>query len=165
MITHTLILKREELLQDIDNYSWLEGDVLQEIPLEVKRQIQDIRQEGNIELVARKLNLAYTECLEMLYPFIKSETTDEIFIDNTLHTPEEYIFLLSLPSQVSPSSIVHLKNQIHEYFVCRILGEWISTIYPPSTSYWEEKIDAIKSKINVTMSLRTKRLTRRLTPF
>ena len=57
-----LTFKREELLYDIRNNAYVEGDVMQVNDAHDRHQVQDIGEEGNIDRVTRVLDLAHAEC-------------------------------------------------------------------------------------------------------
>lgn len=73
----TLVFKREELLYDAENYSFVEGDIMQAEDEHARHQVFDIGQDGNVDRVTRILNLVHSECVEMLFPYTKEEISDK----------------------------------------------------------------------------------------
>lgn len=61
----TLVFKREELLYDAENYSFVEGDIMQAEDEHARHQVFDIGQDGNVDRVTRILNLVHSECVEI----------------------------------------------------------------------------------------------------
>ena len=55
----TLVFKREELLYDAENYSFVEGDIMQAEDEHARHQVFDIGQDGNVDRVTR-ICLLYT---------------------------------------------------------------------------------------------------------
>ena len=51
----TLVFKREELLYDAENYSFVEGDIMQAEDEHARHQVFDIGQDGNVDRVTRIL--------------------------------------------------------------------------------------------------------------
>lgn len=161
-----LIFKRAELLYDAGNYSFVEGDIMKEDDEHARHQVFDIVQNGNVDRVTRVLNLAHSECVEMLYPYTKTEIPDEQeALDDVLAEPEEYIIELSLPEGFSLSTLKLLKELIHEYLVCRVLADWMSITNPKSQANWEEKMKALKTKIQTSLVSRSGKVRRPLKPF
>lgn len=162
----TLVFKRAELLYDAGNYSFVEGDIMKEEDEHAKHQVFDIVQSGNVDRVTRVLNLAHSECVEMLYPYTKTEIPDEQeALDDVLTEPEEYIIELSLPQGFSLSTLKLLKELIHEYLVCRVLADWMSITNPKSQANWEDKMNALKKKIQTSLVSRSGKVRRKLKPF
>lgn len=161
-----LVFRRAELLYDVENYSFVEGDIMQEDDEHAKHQVIDIGQEGNVDRVTRVLNLAHSECVEMLYPYTKTEIPDEQeALDDVLDSPEEYAIELTLPVSFSLSTLKLLKHLIHEYLVCRVLSDWMSITNPKSQANWEEKMNILKTKIQTSLVSRSGKVRRKLHPF
>ena len=145
----TLTFKRSELIYDAENYSFVEGDIMKTDDVHARHQVFDIGQKGNIDRVTRVLNLAHAECVEMLFPYTKTEIgeTQENF-DNVLTAPEAYDIVL-----------------IHEYLVCRVLADWMSITNPGSQANWEGKFKELKSKIQTSLVSRKGKIRRKCKPF
>jgi len=152
-----LVFFREELLYDIETYSFVEGDVM---PLDFHgtHQVFDIAQEGNEDMVMRMFNLAHAECVEALYPFTKIACVPDESLDDVLVAPERYEINLTLPGTFSRTTVVLLKEFIHDYFVCRVICEWLGMIYPDYRSYWESRLEMIKNRMKSVIVSRRKRL-------
>lgn len=164
--TVLLTFKRSEVIYDAENYSFVEGDIMKTDDEHARHQVFDIGQSGNIDRVTRILNLAHTECVEMLYPYTKTEIPDEQeALNDILAAPEEYHIELTLPEGFSISTVKLLTNLIHEYLVCRVLSDWMSITNPGSKAHWEEKFENIKYKIQTSLVSRTGKVRRKLKPF
>lgn len=162
----TLVFKRKELLYDVENYSFVEGDIMQAEDEHASHQVFDIGQEGNVDRVTRVLNLTHAECVEMLYPYTKEEISDEHeTLDDILVAPEEYHIALTLPEGFSLSTVKLLKHLIHEYLICKVLADWMSITNPSSKANWEEKIMSIRVKIQTSLMSRKGKIKRKLKPF
>lgn len=164
--TAKLIFKRAELLYDAENYSFVEGDVMKTDDEHARHQVYDIGQSGNVDRVTRVLNLAHSECVEMLYPYTKEEIPDEMeALDDVLSCPEEYYIELTLPFGFSITTLKLLEHLIHEYLVCRILADWMSITNPDSQANWAEKFMSLRDKIQTTLMSRIGKTRRKLKPF
>lgn len=162
----TLIFKRAELLYDVSNYSFVEADILPQDEEHTKHQIFDITQDGNVDRVTRVLNLAHSECVELLYPYVKEEIPDtEQVLDDILREPEEYKIVLSLPSKFSMTTVRMLEHLIHEFLVCRVLADWMSITLPGKTVYWLSKVEELKSKMQTCLMSRVGVIKRKLKPW
>ena len=162
----TLVFDRAELVYDAENYSFVEGDIMKTDDEHVRHQVFDIGQSGNIDRVTRVLNLAHTECVEMLFPYTKQELPDEaVALDNELAAPEAYGIEMRLPIGFSMTTVQLLKNLIHEYMVCRVVADWMSITNPSSRANWEEKFMTMKKKIQTCVMSRNGKVKRKLKPF
>lgn len=81
--TVKMTFKREELLYDIRNNAYVEGDVMQAKTEHDRHQVQDIGEDGNIDRVTRLLDLAHAECEEALFPYTKEDVEQETEMDDT----------------------------------------------------------------------------------
>ena len=81
--TVKMTFKREELLYDIRNNAYVEGDVMQTKTEHDRHQVQDIGEDGNIDRVTRVLDLAHAECEEALFPYTKENVEQESEMDDT----------------------------------------------------------------------------------
>ena len=163
---YTLTFKRKELIYDAENYSFVEGDIMKADDEHARHQVFDIAAEGNIDRVTRVLNLAHAECVEMLFPYTKSEIPEtQTALDDVLTAPEAYDIVLNLPMGFSMTTVQLLKHLIHEYLVCRVLADWMSITNPGSQGNWEEKFTSLKTKIQTAVMSRTGIVRRKLKPF
>lgn len=163
---YTLTFKRKELIYDAENYSFVEGDIMKADDEHARHQVFDIAAEGNIDRVTRVLNLAHAECVEMLFPYTKSEIPDtQTALDDVLTAPEAYDIVLNLPMGFSMTTVQLLKHLIHEYLVCRVLADWMSITNPGSQGNWKEKFTSLKTKIQTAVMSRTGIVRRKLKPF
>ena len=159
-----LIFKRSEILYDVSNYSFIEGDIMKSDDEHLKHQVFDIGQKGNVDRVIRILSLAHAECVEMLFPYTTRETSN-IILDNILSEPEEYHITMCIPHNFSETTVELLKNLIHEYLVCRVLEDWMSITKPESQANWRDKLESIKRKIQLSLTSRGTVMRRRQSPF
>lgn len=162
----TLTFKRAEIIYDVSNYSYVEADVIPEGDECRRHQVFDISQDGNVDRVTRVLNLAYSECVEMLYPYTKQEIPDEQeALDDILKSPDVYKITMTVPEDFSLTTLKMLGNLIHEYLVCRILADWMSITNPQSEANWEKKFTTLRNKIRTSLVSRTGKVRRKLKPF
>ena len=160
----TLTFKRSELVYDISNYCYVEGDVMPTEAEHARHQVLDVAESGNIDRVTRMLNLAHAECVEFLYPYTKEEVTDGE-MSSDLAEPEQYEIRLSLPIEFSKTTVNKLTNLLHEYLVCSVVADWLSITKPSASENWTNKLYITKTKIQSTLMSRTKILKRKLKPF
>ena len=162
----TLKFKRGELLYDIQNYAYVEGDVSTNVNEHARHQIMDIGQDGNIDRATRVLNAAHAECVEMLYPYTKEDIPEsQSEMNDELRELEEYDIRLSLPAGFSLTTLNMLTDFIHEYLVCRVLADWMSIVNPTSSAKWEMKYASLRDKIKASLLSRTGKVRRKLKPF
>lgn len=159
-------LSRKQLLYDIENYSYIEGDLISTDAEHTRHKVIDIAQDGNIDRVNRVLNLAYNECVDILYNYTKKDIADEeTVVTDNVETPEVYEISMKVPATVSMTSINLLKDDIHEYFVCRVIEDWMSIVKPDEQETWTKKLIKSREKIGYALSRRTKPKKRKVKPF
>lgn len=163
--TVTLTFKRSELLYDIRNYAFVEGDIMSPSEENARHQTLDIGEDGNIDRVSRVLGLAHAECVEFLYPFTKTAVEEEESRNDILDAPEEYVITLSVPDTFSKSTCDLLERYIHEYLVCRALADWLTVTKPQAAANWLAKTEDAKDEILGAKSIRMKRVRRGMSPF
>lgn len=164
-INNTLLFRRDELLLDIENYAFVTADIMPTEDAHRKHQVFDIAQDGNEDLVTRILNLAYTECLEFLYPYTKTPCRQGDSHDDELIVPQSYEFALALPEDFSHTTALLLKELIHDYFVCRVLTEWLGITNPEVYTYWRARLEGIVDRIKRALLSRRKPLRRKQSMF
>ena len=163
--TVTLLFRREQLLYDIGNYAFVEGDLLGEEAEHVAHQVKDIVESGNVDRVTRVLNLAHHECEELLYPYTKTALGHGVVLDDTLACPDVYEIVLTVPNTFARTTVELLRDSVHEYLVCRVLQDWLSLTNTPGAAAWDEKLAGIKSKIQQSLLSRRRYVRRKLKPF
>lgn len=151
-----------ELMYDIKNYAYIEGNIMPDD--ERKYQVRDIAEDGNKDRVTRVLNLAYAECVEMLYPYTKTNI-NSAEKDNILELPDIFKIDMIANSGFSQTTINMLSILIHEYMVNRVVADWLSINKPESQANWEFKLEETRYKIKSTIAHRQGMIKRRLQPF
>lgn len=163
--TVTLTFSRENLLYDIKNYAWVEGDIMNVDNENTRHQVIDIAEEGNVDRVTRMLDLAHAECVEFMYPYTKESCADEQTTNNNLTETPQYVIEMLVHEDFSQTTIDLLAKLIHEYMICRVLGDWFRITYPTNQSGWELKAEDIKQQIRTRLHARCGRVRRTQTPF
>ena len=161
----TLNFKRQEILDDLKQYSFVMGDILDTNDEHARHQIQDIAEDGNIDRVTRVMNLCMSECREILFPYTKEDVDVSEVRTNTLETVEEYNINLLVPDDFSDTTVTLLEHLIHEFIVSRIMADWMSITNKPETATWLEKADDVLTKIRRCKSKQTGRIRRKMHPF
>ena len=161
----TMSFHRRELLHDIQNYSFVDGEILPDEAQCIKHLLQDILEPGNIDRVNRMLDLGYTECLDALYPYTKVDVKDGESTDDKQSTTDVYVIEMNVPEGYSRTTLSHLTNLIHEYLVCRVVGDWGTIANPQGSALWLHKLADIKLKIEESLHRRTGRTRRKVSPF
>lgn len=165
-ITAHFTIKRKALLYDVENYAYILGNVIPEENQPSKHQLIDVAQDGNIDVVTRLLDLAYSECLNMLFPHVKDPIQhDEDFGNDMLKEEMAFDFTLQMPAEYSTTSVFYLKKLIHEYMVTKVMVMWLSLNNSNLKVEWEIKLEEITTKIRSTLTLRCNNVRRKLHPF
>ena len=165
MKTIKLTFKRNELLYDIKNVAFVEGDVIPGGTENNRHQTIDIAEEGNIDRVTRILDLVFAEIVESLYILTKCDAEDGTIKDDTFTETDVYTTNLNVPDDFSDISAEYLEKLIHELLVARVLGEWLAITYPTASEKWQIKASDIKDKILSTSRRTSQRARLKLHPW
>lgn len=161
----TLKFLRSELLDDIRQYAFVEADIMDAQKEHAQHQTFDIAEDGNIDRVTRILSLAYSECVELLYPFSRKPVEETERRDDNLVEDQEYIITLEVPDTFSKSTCDLLEKYIHEYMICRVLSDWFSITKPEAAANWTAKMEDAKSGVLSAKSIRIKKVRRGMSIF
>lgn len=137
--TVVLMFYRSELLNDLDQYGYVEGDVQRDDADHLKHgkhQTQDITQDGNIDLVTRLLDLKLAWCREALFPYTKNPVMDNVTLDDILEDTEVYYIAMTVPEDWSDTTAQYLEQLIHNLLVWWVLYNWLSITKPESAAKW-----------------------------
>lgn len=172
--TVTLTFLRSELLNDIDQYGYVEGDVMNvgdpkteahEHLRHGKHQTQDITQDGNIDIVTRHLDLALSWCRERLYPYSKSAVGDGVVMDDVLTVTDTYSITLTVPEDFSETTAEYLEQLIHNLLVYYAMWHWLSITKPEGADKWMAKANALADEAKGALARLCGKVYRRRSPF
>ncbi len=155
---------REELLYDIKNYCFIEGDI-KEGDEHQKHQVFDVCEDGNIDRVTRVLDLTFEQCVDMCYPYTKREVCNMARRDDELEEEDEYVMRMNLPQWFSDTTVSLLEKLIHELLVYRVMEDWLSITHPEAATKWKEKAENAEKEISSALTRRARCLRRKLNPF
>jgi len=152
----TLLYNRKDILYDIANCVWIEGEVMQADELR-QRVMRDITDKDNLNRVTQLLDLAYSEAVEMLYPYSK-EAIDQPQVAHKTSDDDDvtYVIQLSLPYGFSATTIHLLDKLVREYLISRVVSDWMTMTNVEGSYKWTEKTQAIADKICKCKSSRRK---------
>ncbi len=165
MKTIKLTFKRDELLYDIKNVAFVEGDVIPGGTENNRHQTIDIAEEGNIDRVTRILDFVFAEIVESLYVLTRSDVVDGTVKADTFTETGVYTANLNVDDSFSDTSAEYLEKLIHELLVARVLGEWLSITNPTASEKWLLKANDVKDKILSTSRKTSKRSRLKLHPW
>lgn len=166
--TVTLQFLRDELLNDLDQYGYVEGDVQRADADHLKHgkhQTQDITQDGNIDIVTRHLDLALAHCREVLFPYTKVPVADYTEMDDVLTNTSYYTIELNVPADFSQTTVDLLEQLIHNLLVYYALWGWLSITKPEASDKWLAKASEMEDQIKRSLARRCGRTRRPLRPF
>ena len=115
------------------------------------------------EFFEEHFELAHAECVEMLYPYTKKDITENI--EDTETPSASYDIVLTVPQEMSQTTVSLVERQINEYIVSRLIAEWMMVSDMNLHAYWIERYTSIRRHINTTLISRMKPLRRTLRPF
>lgn len=160
-----LTFLRTELLYDIKNIAYVEGDLIPSSGEHNRHQTFDVGEDGNVDIVTRTLNLAYTEVVDELYPFTKKDVECGTTKDDVLQEPFDYVIEMYVPEEFAQGTVDYLENLIHDFLVTKVLIDWLGMTNPERKAHWQERLEDISDKIEAVKHRRTGRIRRTLTPW
>lgn len=164
----------DELLYDLRNIAYIYGVSKSEKQPDMDHHLTfDIGEEGNIDLITRILDLAFSEIEEALYPYTRSPLLEQEGCGCAVHQRDdvldteraEYTLRMLVPSLLSRHTLTYAERWIHEWLVCRAFAEWLLLIGDSSFSLWMEKAELAKREVQRAMAKRTGRIRRKMSPF
>lgn len=163
-----LRFERDQLLYDIKNIAFVEGDVMLTEDEHDRHQVMDIGEDGNVDRVTRMIDLTIAKCTELLYPYSKTNIEEEETRNDKLEEPAAYTIILLVPDDFSKSTVTYLEKLIHEFVVYNVLADWMSIANlknPASAKNWRGKMEDLEDDIRSTVNARMHRIRRTQTPF
>ena len=107
----TLKFSTEELLHDIANMAYVEGDLIDGGNEHAAHQVRDICEDGNRERVLRVVDMAIAKCRERLYPYTREDAQDGTELDNAPDEKEQHVISLLLPEDFSKTTLDYLNKK------------------------------------------------------
>lgn len=165
---------REELLNDLEQYGYVEGDVMRigdpksdadKHLSHGRHQTMDITQDGNIEIVTRHLDLALARCKEALYPYSKVPVHSFTSVDDVLLSTGTYVIPLLVPEDFSATTVDYLEQLIHNLLIYYVLYYWLSITKPEAAEKWLAMAKSIEEDINGALARVCGKVYRPLKPF
>lgn len=163
-----LNLYRDELLYDIKQIAFVEGDIIETEDEHERHQIIDIAEDGNIDIISRRMNRAASHCNELMYPYSKVIVGDVTTTDNEAENFADFIYDIKIPDDFSQTTVDHLTKLIHDYIVYDALYYWMSITNLRNTNSavkWASLLQSLQDEIASTLFARMRRVRRTQTPF
>ena len=107
----TLKFSTEEILHDIANMAYVEGDLIDGGNEHAAHQVRDICEDGNRERVLRVVDMAVAQCRERLYPYTREDAEDGTELDNAPDEKEEHVISMLLPEDFSKTTLDYLNKK------------------------------------------------------
>ena len=142
MKTITITLKKDELLYDVENTSYLVGN--SRSTGENFEQVSNIQNSGEGEdrnFILRSIEKAFNEAKRNLSRYITETKTSS---DNTLMAEEgDFALTLSVVDVFNEASTDTLKSATHEFIVASALADWFANVKPDEmVIYQNRKVEA-----------------------
>jgi len=143
-----LLFDIEPLKNDIYNLSYVQAEAEKNMLDDSSKAARmlayyiSVNESKNLPLICRTIELAISEAEHATYILSRMNIHDNMSLANYLVKKPEYIIELRVNDNFSDTSIVHMRNAIHDYIVARVLWEWAKLTYPKFADYWFEKMQA-----------------------
>lgn len=164
--TVTLSFMRSELIHDIGNYAYVEGDVtVSQDNGHDRHQVFDIVQEGNVERITRVLDLTFAQVSELCYPYTKADVDEDTSATDIYDEAYAYTLDMKVPDDFSNTTVRLLKEQVHELLVTTALADWLGVTKPEAQATWLARAEKARDGIKGVLFARGGRRRRTLSPF
>ena len=157
-------IKKEALLYDIENMAYVIADTGSTD--HGLHRVTDICQKWNIDRVSRVLGLAYSKVNSVLSPILCIRVPQRD-CDRSARV-HDYIFEFRREGDyvISGSTLLKLKETIHEYMVCFTLTDWLEVTMAGAGDVWRERASlAISALTACVSSLTSRTLSRKISPI
>lgn len=160
-----IILTHKELEYDISNNAYIQADGAIDLTAKTRANVTDIIQSGNVDRVRRMMDMAYEECRQLLFPFLKEDVKTGEYSNVPDELSSSYMLTLYLPASFGDNHAVRLKHLLHEYIVCRVLYDWTQLVAPSLSAYWLDRFTSARGDMRSSLVARTRPLRRKLMPW
>ena len=166
-----MILRRKALLYDIANMAYTIADTGEHTRHTLHR-VRDICQDGNIDRVNRILALTFSKVLTVLLPVLKPPRRlkslpcgEDSEKDFPIHLRKDGNMKFIITQEIE----MNIKETVHEYMVCMVLGDWLAITLPEAADVWRYRAEkALQTLLDLATSLTlssSRTLRRQLSPF
>ncbi len=132
-----MTVNKDEAYHDIKQTAYTYAHALagEGITAELKHNIYDLCESGNIDVTARFLEQAVTDCNAMLARFLKDEEVESFNNDWNVcqGNPQErsdYTLSLFLPESFAMRYAKPIFNNIVVYITNKVMASWLTLVYP-----------------------------------
>lgn len=163
----TVTLKKKELLYDIDNIAYITGDILGDADTTPKYRsdVQATREAWGRNMIERSLDRAFYHLIARLTAYTKSDVDEEKSITDEPVNKEEYVLHLYVPEEVSEENIAGVACAAHNYLVYSALCDWFEKLKKDERDLYLFKLKEEMDMIKHYLTLRTKPMRLRQSPF
>lgn len=163
----TVTLKKKELLYDIDNIAYITGDILGDADTTPKYRsdIQSTREPWGKSIIIRALDRAFYHLRAKLTAYTKSDTREDMDVTDAPKDLENYVLTLYVPQEVSESNIDGVACAAHNYLVYSALCDWFEKLKKDERDLYLFKLKEEMDLIKHYLTLRTKPMRLRQSPF
>lgn len=160
-----IVLKRKELLHDIELDAFIIGDALRTNVEKDKSTIQDVAKDDRARKIMREIENAKSRLVSLLSAYNKQPMRHDAAIVDRLDDRDTITIMLSVPDTFNVVNLEHIKNLMHSFIVNKSLSSWFRLTSPDRVQQYE--IDAMDnlSDIKLNMSYRAERIKRKMHPF
>lgn len=132
-----MTINKDEAYHDIKQTAYTYAHALagEGITAELKHNIYDLCESGNIDITARLLDQAVTDCNATLARFMKDDEVDSLNNDwnECQGNPQEksdYTLSVFLPESFAMRYAKPIFNNIVVYITNKVLASWLTIVYP-----------------------------------
>lgn len=145
----TLSCGREELLYDIKQICYVSGDVLQDEMQDAKHQIQDVVEDGNVDLITRRLDEVHAEIEDIFCNDNNEYIEDGIKVDDKMGESSSYEITLCMDESTRISAVKLLQKYYHSLMVARVVMWWFMLVHPDEKKLepWVMRCESLESSM------------------
>ena len=175
-----LTIGRREVLDDVKQLAFVEGDIMEVSSEHARHQVFDIGEDGNVDRVSRVMDTSFARCVEACYPYSKEPVggfpnhgwccvgdvpKEPLAYNDMFRDPRFFNMKLLVPAGMSKTSLELLVRYVHDFMVAAVMADWLGITKPDAASKWSTKADQLEDSIKSVLSNRCGRVRRKLCPF
>lgn len=128
--TVTLSCGRKELLYEIRQICYVGGDVVQEDAQDARHQMQDVTEDGNVDLITRQMDLIHAEVCDLMCNDNGEYVEDGHSEDDLMRETDRYEVTMTVEEGTRVSAVRLLGQLYHQLMVGRAVAWWFTLVHP-----------------------------------
>lgn len=146
-IHKTMVLQREELVQDIRNCAYIVADSVKTDNPDNRGRIRDVAELNNRENMFRWIDLAAGMVANFLTKWSAVYERINTLVTDRYKEQPCYTIHMEVPKQFPENTFAYAKDLAHQFIVSKVMYEYLKVIFPDAAAVWKETMDDLEAKL------------------